>query len=241
MLARIARRTALAGAVVYGVYAAGIRPWKHRWDASPDEREAVLPGDDLVVTPASVETRAVTVTAPPTAVWPWLIQMGYGRAGWYSYDRPDRRGESAGAWHLIPQFEDLQVGSIVPTHPHGGFKVAVLDHERGLVLYLDTAIVREQMLATQGSGETALRAVHELPEFRASWAFILHPLEADQTRLLERTRIVAPAGRPAVLAFHRLAGFGIFLLQRKQLIGIKARAEQTWRAHVEGPIESHVA
>ncbi|HEY6102069.1 MAG TPA: hypothetical protein VI007_02465 [bacterium] len=240
MLVRMARRTALAGAVVYGVYSAGIRPWKHRWDASPDEREAVLPGDDLVVTPVSMETRAVTITAPPTAVWPWLIQMGYGRAGWYSYGPPGRRGEG-GTWHLIPQFEDLQVGSIVPTHPHGGFKVATLEHERGLVLYLDTTIVREQMLATQASNETALRTVPELPEFRASWAFILHPLEADQTRLLERTRITAPAGRLAVLALHRLTGFAIFLLQRKQLIGIKARAEQAWRRHVEGPVESHVA
>jgi len=238
MLARIARRSALAGAVAYGLYAAGIRPWKHRWDALPDERDAALPGDDLVVPAVSVETRAVTITAPPSAVWPWLIQMGYGRAGWYSYDRLERGGET---WHLIPQFEDLQVGSLVPTHPHGGFRVAALEHERALVLYLDTALVREQMSSVQASDEAARRAVQELPEFSASWAFILHPLAADQTRLLERTRIAAPAGRLGALTFHRLTGFGIFLLQRKQLMGIKARAEHAWRGHVEGPVESHVA
>src|SRR3990170_6956753 len=138
MLGWFARRTALAGAVAYGVYTAVIRPWKQRWDASPDEREAILPGDDLVPTPTAVETRAITVGAPPSAVWPWLVQMGYGRAGWYSYDRPDR--EDRDTWHLIPQFEDLALGSIIPTDPRGGFKVVGLEHERALVLYMDAAL-----------------------------------------------------------------------------------------------------
>src|SRR3972149_1389467 len=63
MLGRFARRTALAGAVAYGVYSAGIRPWKHRWDASPDERGAILPGDDLVPTP-QLEALALGAKAP---------------------------------------------------------------------------------------------------------------------------------------------------------------------------------
>jgi hypothetical protein len=240
MLGRFARRTALAGAVTYGLYAAGIRPWKHRWDASSGEREAVFPGDELVPSPMSVDTRAVTIAAPPSAVWPWLIQMGHGRAGWYSYDRLDRRGDD-GVWHLIPQFEDLQVGSVVPTHPRGGFKVAALEHERALVLHLDTAIVREQMASVHEAEPETLRDAKGLPEFSASWAFILRPLPAEQTRLIERTRIAVPAGGMGALAFHSVTGLGIFLLQRKQLLGIKARAEQAWRGHVEGPVESHVA
>ncbi|HLA24399.1 MAG TPA: SRPBCC family protein [bacterium] len=224
MLGRFARRTALAGAVAYGVYSAGIRPWKHRWDASPDERRAILPGDDLVPTPTSVETRAITVGAPPSAVWPWLVQMGHGRAGWYSYDRLDRDGQRA--WRLNPQFEDLTLGAMVPTHPHGGFKVVGLEHECVLVLYMDATLAQERA---------------SLPEFSVSWTFVLQPLPSSKTRLIERVRTSIPEGGVGHLAFQRVTGFGIFLMQRKQLLGIKARAERTWRAQVQEPVESHIA
>lgn len=224
MLRRFARRTALAGAVAYGLYAAGIRPWRQRWNASPDEREATLPGDDLVPAPTSVETRAITIAAPPSAVWPWLIQMGYGRAGWYSYDRLDREGR--GTWRLVPQYEDLEFGAIVPTHPDGGFKVVGLEHERALVLYTDAALAQEH---------------GGMPEFSVSWTFVLQPLPSSMTRLVERIRAAVPGGRLGFLAFQRVTGFGIFLMQRKQLLGIKARAERMWHAQVQEPVESHVA
>lgn len=240
MLSRFARRTALAGAVAYGVYAAGIRPWKHRWDASPDERETPMPGDELVPTPTTVETRAITINAPPSAVWPWLVQMGHGRAGWYSYDQLDRHG--GGTWQLMPQFEDLQIGAIVPTHPHGGFKVAGLEHEHTLVLHLDTGLVREQVATARGTaGATTPEGDSAVPEFSVSWTFVLRPLPNSKTRLIERVRISIPEGRKGVFALQRAAGFGIFLMQRKQLLGIKTRAERMWHAHVEEPVESHVA
>lgn len=232
----LARRAALAGTLAYGLYAAGIRPWMHRWDASPDEREEALPGDILISSPATVETRAVTVAAPPPAVWPWLVQMGDGRAGWYSYDRSD----GATAWRLIPQFEDLEVGSVLHLGPDTAFRVVRLEHERALVLSLDPLVGCAQAALPRESHGPA-QVAHGPLGVNVTWAFVLRPLAGGGTRLLERVRIAVPSDRAAPRIFNRLAAFGIFLGQRKQLLGIKARAERAWHGHVEGPVESHVA
>ena len=61
----------------------------NRWGATAEELSRPLPGDDQVPDPLAASTRAVSVRAPASAVWPWLVQMGWRRAGWYSYDRID--------------------------------------------------------------------------------------------------------------------------------------------------------
>ena len=75
--------TVAAGAALY-VYM--IRPWHLRWQTTSEEAAKPMPGDDLIANPGIRLTRAITIEAPPAAVWPWLVQMGYRRAGWYSYD-----------------------------------------------------------------------------------------------------------------------------------------------------------
>jgi hypothetical protein len=232
----LVRRAALASTLAYGLYAAGIRPWIHRWDASPEEREEILPGDTLIPSPATVETRAVTVAAPPPAVWPWLVQMGDGRAGWYSYDRSG----GASAWRLIPEFEDLEVGSVLHLGPSTALRVVRLEHERALILSLDPLVGCAQAALPRGAGGRP-PAVHGSLGMDLTWAFVLRPLAGGWTRLLERVRIAVPSDRVGPRVVNRLAGFGIFLAQRKQLLGIKARAERAWHSHVEGPVESHVA
>jgi hypothetical protein len=231
------RRAALAGTIAYGLYAAGIRPWIHRWDASAQEREEALPGDALIPDPAWVGTRAVTVAVPPQAVWPWLVQMGDGRAGWYSYDRP---GAGSSAWHLIPQFEDLEVGSVLHLHPDAALRVVRLEHERALVLSLDPLVgCAQAALAPLARGPAP--GPHHTLGLAVTWAFVVKPLPDGGTRFLERVRISVPGDRPGPLILARLAPLGIFLAQRKQLLGIKTRAERAWHGHVEGPVESHVA
>src|SRR4029450_1696876 len=68
------------------------RPWHLRWGATDDELAAAMPGDSIVPRPSFNATRAITVDAPSEDVWPWLVQLGYGRAGWYSYDVFDNAG-----------------------------------------------------------------------------------------------------------------------------------------------------
>lgn len=201
-----------------------------RCEASAEECGESLPGDALIPEPAVVETRATTVAAPPPAVWPWLMQMGAGRAGWYSYDRP-----GVGIWRLIPQFEDLAVGSVLPVLPHVAFRVAQLEHDRALVLSLEPSGIQPGPPVGRPSGPGGMR------DLAASWTFALRPLPDGSTRLIERVRIGAPGDRLGPRLVSRLTAFGVVLAQRKQLLGIKARAERMWRGHVEGPVESHVA
>ncbi len=69
-------------AAAFALYRFVIRPWHLRWGATDEEAHRSMPGDDLVPKPDIAFTRAITINAPPQAVWPWLVQMGYRRAGW---------------------------------------------------------------------------------------------------------------------------------------------------------------
>ena len=110
-----------------------------RGDSTRTKRPDRLPGDELVPTPTAIDTRGITIDAPPEAVWPWLVQMGYGRAGWYSYDRLDMRGKSVDT--IVPKHQALAVGDLMPMSPEAGFEVKVLEPGRALVLYADTALI----------------------------------------------------------------------------------------------------
>jgi hypothetical protein len=73
-------------------YLMAYRPWQLRWGATDAELGRALPGDELVDSPTFDATRAITIGAPPAQVWPWLVQVGVNRAGWYSYDLLDNLG-----------------------------------------------------------------------------------------------------------------------------------------------------
>ena len=224
---------AIASAIVYF---AVVRPRVRKWGLDPAETELPLPGDDLIAEPSHVETRGVNIDAPPAQVWPWLVQMGFGRAGWYSYDVLDNKGPSVEG--ILPEFQSLNVGDIVPTHPGGGLLVKTIDPERALVLYTDTALLRSQAEKAQREGRSeaaemptlGLKATDAMltasfPEITASWAFILQP-EDGRTRLIERLRVKTPGSGPATAVFGEIMGTGIVLMTRKQMLGIKDRVER---------------
>ncbi|MDR2113832.1 MAG: hypothetical protein LBO75_00975, partial [Bifidobacteriaceae bacterium] len=82
------QRTVNIGLILAGAAAVAIGSrWHRTWGATPEEHASALPGDELIPNPTFVSTRAITFNVPPEKVWPWLVQMGMGRAGWYSYDR----------------------------------------------------------------------------------------------------------------------------------------------------------
>lgn len=138
--------------------------------ASAEERRRAFPGDALLEDAIATWTHGVTIAAPPGAIWPWLAQMGAGRAGWYSWDLLDNGGHpSAGCLH--PEWERLEVGDVLPAGPGvtGMFEVEAVEPGRDLVLGVP--------LAAGGVGTT--------------WEFLLDPLPADRTRLLVRARVGA--------------------------------------------------
>lgn len=222
----------LAASLV-ATYLTVLRPMRRTWGLDPDEGMSKLPGDDLVTDAPLVETRGITIDAPPAAVWPWLVQMGYGRGGWYSYDKMDN--DAASADRILPEFQALSVGDVMPTWPGGGFRVAALDPERSLVLYLDTTMVKEQQAAHEQTlpepitpGIRAAGAMGEtaMPDFKASWAFVLQPLDGDRTRVVERLRAWAPEPSGIQKLALPILGMGVFLMTRKQLLGLKERIER---------------
>ncbi len=100
-------------ATVSALYLLLIRPWKIRWGATDEEVTRAMPGDDEVKHPLMVGTRAVTIQARPDDIWPWLVQIGTGRAGWYSYDWIENLMglEIRGARRIIPEFSILKLAT----------------------------------------------------------------------------------------------------------------------------------
>ncbi len=236
--------TAAAGAAL----ALAARPWWRTWGVDSADTAAPLIGDELVPDATVVETRGVEIDAPPDAVWPWLVQMGYNRAGWYSYDVVDMKGASVD--RIVPELQQLAVGDLVPNSPDTAFVVRALDPGQALVLYADEKTVEEQVAAARAR-KAAGEAVEEMPAnlraagkmmpamagFAASWAFVLRPLdEGRRTRLVERFRVRMPAPEgPAAAALGGAFGFGFFAMTRKQMLGIRDRAEA---AHIAAGISA---
>jgi hypothetical protein len=159
--------------------------------------------------------------------------MGYGRAGWYSYDAIDMAGASSR--RVVPEWQSLDVGDVVPTHPGGGFEVRIVEPEEALVLYSDTAVVVGQAEAARVAGATgpapnvqatgAFLGATQPTEFSASWAFVLEPV-AGRTRLIERFRVrFGDTDKPWTVMTLPAVGFGVFLMMRKQMLGIRDRAQ----------------
>lgn len=212
----------LASTVVYVLF---VRPRIRAWGFDPQEAELPLPGDHLISEPTATETRGITIDAPPEKVWPWLVQMGYERGGWYSYDAMDNRHPPAE--RILPEFQSLSVGDIVPYGPGSGFRVEALNPARELVFYLDAELARRQAEEAVAEGklpEGVSRA--SFPEFAASWAFFLQPTEDGRTRLIERFRARTPGSGPARAVMGEIMGTGLVLMGRKQMIGIKERVER---------------
>lgn len=238
MLGRLVFFTAGAAVGAIAAWKLAVEPWYREWGVATDDVMKALPGDDLVPDASAVDTRALEIAAPPESVWPWLVQMGYGRAGWYSYDAMDMDRKSAA--EIVPDWQSLAVGDLVRTTPDGGFEVRALDPGRSLVLYLDGEMITAQAKAAQAAraaGEAAeatpanLKATGSMlgagfpSDFAASWAFDLEPLEGGRTRLVERFRARMGDGTPATRLAAPLMGFGVFVMTRRHMLGIRDRVE----------------
>lgn len=114
--------------VVVGAYRVLVAPWQRRWGATDDEVAAPMPGDDLLRADAPSTTRAVTVRATPDQVFPWLLQIGFGRGGWYSYDRIDNDGRPS-VERIDWALQHLAVGDRIEMMP--GFGPVVKEIEPG--------------------------------------------------------------------------------------------------------------
>ena len=134
MFKKISVGLAALAAVTLGVYLRFIRPWQLRWGATDEEVARAMPGDDELKHATFNATRAVTIQARPEEIWPWLLQIGAGRAGWYLYDWLEHPHS---AERIILEFLHLEVGDRIPTNRKGtyGPLVRALDPNRRWMLW----------------------------------------------------------------------------------------------------------
>jgi hypothetical protein len=227
----------VSAGVAAGMAVSEVRRWRQTWGMDPDETTRALPGDEVVADPVASETRGITIAATPDRIWPWLVQMGFGKAGWYSYDQLDQRGASAD--EIVEAWSTLKVGDILPTHPGGGFEVVDLQPDRALVLRSDSALVQAQAAAwaartgtdptevsTRGVAASGAILGQTPQQFSASWAFVIEPLEGGRSRLIERFRVWYGESGVASHVVMPAVGFGVFVMMQRQMTGIRTRAER---------------
>ena len=197
---------ALAGAV--GIYIVFYRPRQLRWGATDDEVARGMPGDEIVARPVFNATRAVTVDARPEEIWPWLIQIGFSRAGWYSYDILDNLGRHSSE-QILPEHQHLEPGDLIPLGPG-----------EASGLYVKDIRPNESMVWWERKRQAT------------SWAWGLYPIGDRQTRLITRVRNDYRKGLSNFIFGLLLIEPADFPLMRKCMLGIKRRAEAR-AMHVE--------
>lgn len=215
-------RSGLLWALALAAYDTVVRPWMLDWGATAEERRRPLPGDDVVddIVPLGMarHTRSVTIETPPEAVWPWLVQIGDRRGGFYSYDWLERATGTVhytegrhSATRIHPELQDVKVGDRIATGSIGnGFRidspVTVLEPNRALVM--------------------------------GTWAFVLEPAPGGRTRLLVREpypgwiRLAVPPRFGVLRALGAVIDYAIgeplhFVMERRMMLGLKQRAEQS--------------
>jgi hypothetical protein len=191
-------RLGALAAVALGVallHALVLLPWYSNWGATPAEVARAMPGDELAPDAAYVSTRAVTIDAPPEAVWPWLVQMGQGRGGLYSYELLENLAGSDlhNADRIHPEWQRLAVGDAIRPVPEGYLGLAESPKYTVVAIEPNRALV----LAVFGT-------------------FLLDPVDGRTTRLIMRGR--SPSAADAMEPFS-------FIMARRMLLGIRERAE----------------
>lgn len=171
-----------------------------RWGATDAEVRAAMPGDELLPEAHFVATRAITIDAPPEAVWPWLVQVGYGRGGFYSYDLIDSLGKPS-TEELLPQWQHLDVGDVIAPmtrrpSPATSFTLAASEHPHSMVWVKPDS----------------------------TWSWRLDHRADHSTRLVTRLK-QRYALRPSTLVTVPLLELGDFPMMCRMLQGIKRRAE----------------
>jgi proline iminopeptidase len=216
-----------AGLGLVGLYAFGVRPRLVRWGATAEEVSRQYPGSALIPGGTRSATTAATVDAPPSAIWPWLVQMGVDRAGWYSWDRLDNFGRRS-AKRIHPEWQQITVGDRLTATPDGGmwWEVAACEPDSFLLLRMSLDL-RGRPFDPRGPR----------PRFYSdsTWGWLLEELPGGRTRIIEsgywclRPRWLQPiAGFLFIEPEH-------WVMQTRQFANLKRRIKhETGRPWLEG-------
>ena len=214
----------IAGAfiIAFAIITPFLRRWRTRWGAVEKEFNGSFPGDDIIPNPKWQYTQAITIAVPPEKVWPWLIQIGQSRGGFYSYEALENLVgcNIHNADMIVPKYQHLEVGDNVLLHPKVPYPVALVEPGRAIVLYVDT---RKAAPLVPGS---------KLGDyFESTWLFFIKASDRNSTRLISRFRIdYNPSIRNKISCGYFVEPISS-TMQQKMLRGIKKRAEGVKNRH----------
>ncbi len=181
------------------VYLKLIRPWQLRWGARDEEVYRSMPGDEIVCEASFNATRAVTINASPENIYPWIVQIGLNRAGWYSYDLLDNLARKS-AETILPEFQKIKIGDLIPMSPDGKQGVWVKEFsENEWILWWDKIDDTTWVWGIYSDGEQCCRLV---------------------TRVRMKYRWLSLSA-----IFNLVIEFFDLPMMRKCMLGIKKRAE----------------
>lgn len=193
------------------IYALAVQPWYSRWGATVPEQQMSLPGDEIVIKPNWKYTQAISIHASPGEIWQWLVQMGQGRGGFYSFELLENMigCDIHNADRIMPEFQHLAIGDSIKLHPEApGIPVVLVDSATAIVM---------------GANEnTQMGAV--------SWLFLLKECGADTSRLIARFRTSYPATLGSILLQRLFVQPTSLFMQKRMLLGIKQRADGMFRS-----------
>ncbi len=204
------------GLLVTFAYVGLCRPYQLHLGATAAEVERPMPGDELNTNPSFLATRAITITGSPDEIWPWLLQMGYGRAGYYGYDLLENAGSPErlrSADEILPRFQDFVVGDEVPISAVVSMTFHTIEPNRHLIWLGD-----------------------DVPD-PGVFTWSLYPLDSGQTRLVSRIRWSYDLTSTRNLFLQLFTEFADHIAVRKILEGVKQRVEHDiepfWVQNVE--------
>jgi hypothetical protein len=184
--------------VILFAYVLFLRPWHMRWGATDAELAMSLPGDAYIPPLTVRSTRALTIDAPAEAVWPWIMQLGQGRGGFYSYEWLENlfAAEMYNAERIEPELQTLQVGDHISFQQNGPFtSVALIEPGYALVA-------------------------------EGGWTWVVEPINATTSRLIVRYASFEVSNLVSRLFYYPIFEPAHFVMESGMMLGIKARAEQ---------------
>lgn len=217
-LRRMLQVLLVALALFIVAYVLVLRPWHLRWGTTAAESTEVLPGDELLTGKVGQVTRAITIDSPPERIWPWLMQIGQDRSGFYSYtplenmigaDMPEVHNLRSD-WKLRTVGETVWFGTPKRFNGQARMIAAVVDEPRAFVMVMpgDWEKISSGERGSQGS-----------------WGFVLSPVDPGHTRLIARQRSGPPPNVKTRLAGSLFWEPAHFVMERKMLLTLKRLSE----------------
>jgi hypothetical protein len=187
------------------LYIVLLRPMHLKWGATKEEASALYPGDTIVQTAHFNAVRGITINAPPALVWPWIVQIGSKKAGWYSIDWIDNAGAHSSE-KIIPDFQEISIGQFIPFTPDQKHGMWVKDYEvNKYILWVDK-------------------------ENKATWLWYLHDY-GQSTRLITKLR-TQYNWKSLWVIYYLLYDVGDIVMMKKCMKGIRQRAENLLKSTV---------